>query len=122
MNQESFLEINAQGLIGGHRHKQDGCVIIGTKPAFGDPSKPALNDYNVEVEESDEGKRHMIIKYNMIDRRYYLQDLGNGSGTFVKIDNPLRMKNGYIISFGDSHMTVSFFQDSVSKNQIFDRI
>jgi hypothetical protein len=59
-------------LIGGHRHKQDGCVIIGTKPAFGDASKPALNDYNVEVEESDEGKRHMIIKYNMTDRRYYL--------------------------------------------------
>jgi hypothetical protein len=51
----------------------------------------------------------MIIRYNLSDRRYYLQDLGNGSGTFVKIDSPLKVKNGYIISFGDSHMTVSFF-------------
>ena len=52
----------------------------------------------------------MIIKYNLTDKRYYLRDLGDGSGTFVKIEEPpLVLKNGYIISFGDSHMTVSFF-------------
>ena len=51
----------------------------------------------------------MIIKYNISDNRYYLRDLGEGCGTFVKIDSPLVLKNGYIISFGDSHMTVSFF-------------
>lgn len=64
----------------------------------------------------------MVIKYNMSDRRYYLQDLGNGSGTFVKIDAPLKVKNGYIISFGDSHMTVSFYNDIVNRDQIMDRI
>ena len=53
----------------------------------------------------------MIIKYNMQEKRYYLRDLGDGSGTFVKIDTPLMLKNGYIISYGDSHMTVNFFQD-----------
>jgi hypothetical protein len=53
----------------------------------------------------------MIIKYNMLDQRYYMRDLGDGSGTFVRIDIPLVLKNGYIISYGDSHMTVNFFQD-----------
>ena len=53
----------------------------------------------------------MIIKYNMSDQRYYMRDLGDGSGTFVRIDIPLVLKNGYIISYGDSHMTVNFFQD-----------
>ena len=96
-------------MVGGLRQKQDGCVIIGTRPAFSDASKPALNDFNVGIEESDEGKRHMIIKYNISDHRYYLQDLGNGSGTFVKIESPLKLKNGYIISFSDSHLTVNFF-------------
>ena len=64
----------------------------------------------------------MIIKYNLSDKRYYIRDLGDGSGTFVKIDTPLCLKNGYIISFGDSHMTVSFFQDYLKGVQAHDRI
>ena len=48
----------------------------------------------------------MVIKYNLDDRSYYLRDLGDGSGTFVRIDTPLLLKHGYIISFGDSHMLV----------------
>lgn len=58
------------------------------------------------------GKRHLIIKYNLDDKKYYIRDLGDGSGTFVRLDRPLTLKNGYIISFGDSHMTVNFFSTS----------
>ena len=57
----------------------------------------------------------MIIKYNMTDRRYYMRDLGDGSGTFVRIDSSLVLKNGYIISYGDSHMTVNFSQEPKSR-------
>lgn len=89
------------------RGKSDGCTIIGTRGIY---DKAPLNDFDIGIEEQgDEGKRHMIIKYNLSDKRYYLRDLGDGNGTFVKIDTPLLLKNGYIISFGDSHMTVSFF-------------
>ena len=52
----------------------------------------------------------MIIKYNISDRGYYIRDLGKGSGTFVRLDPPLTLKNGFIISFGTSHLTVNFFQ------------
>ena len=52
----------------------------------------------------------MIIKYNMADRQYYIRDLGKGSGTFVRLDVPLTLKNGFIVSFGTSHLTVNFFQ------------
>ena len=31
----------------------------------------------------------MVIKYNMDNKSYYIRDLGDGSGTFVKIDVPL---------------------------------
>ena len=81
-----------------------------------------MNDFDVGIEDSEEGKRHMIIKYNMNDKRYYLRDLGEGSGTFVKIDHPLLLKNGYIISFGDSHLTVNFYQDINKKTSLTDRI
>ena len=45
----------------------------------------------------------------MVDRQYYIRDLGKGSGTFVRLDVPLTLKNGFIISFGTSHLTVNFF-------------
>ena len=56
------------------------------------------------------GKRHMVIKYNQMDKKYYLRDLGDGSGTFIRVDNQkdLILKHGFIVSFGDSHMVVQF--------------
>jgi hypothetical protein len=44
----------------------------------------------------------------MDDKKYYMRDLGDGSGTFIRVDNKmdLVLKHGFIISFGDSHMVV----------------
>ena len=114
--QPSFLEINACGMVGGKRGKSDGCVIIGSiGPKQAQSSiddRGPLNDFDIAVDETGVGKRHMIIKYSLAEKRYFLRDLGEGSGTFVKISLPLLLKNGYIISFGDSHMTVNFYQDA----------
>jgi hypothetical protein len=35
------------------------------------------------------GKRHLIIKYNIDTHSYHIRDLGDGTGTFVRIDTPL---------------------------------
>ena len=63
----------------------------------------------------------MIIKYNMTDRQYYIRDLGKGSGTFVRLDVPLTLKNGFIISFGTSHLTVNFFHGDNNKGRGLDQ-
>lgn len=47
----------------------------------------AENQMTQGVAQGGIGKRHMVVKYNEIDRKYYLRDLGDGSGTFVRIDN-----------------------------------
>ena len=107
-NRGNSLEINAQGFVGSLRGKNDGCTILGAlKPSSrGD----VYNDFVIQQDENDGiGDRHMIIKYNMTDRQYYIRDLGKGSGTFVRLDQPLNLKNGFIISFGTSHLTVNFF-------------
>lgn len=31
----------------------------------------------------------MVIKYNLDNKSYYVRDLGDGSGTFVRLDVPL---------------------------------
>ena len=36
-----------------------------------------------------------------------MKDLGEGTGTFIRIDTPLLLKQGHIISFGDSHMPLN---------------
>ena len=108
VNRDNSLEINAQGLMGSKRDKKDGCTILGSLSQTSRGDYP--NDYVIAQDENDGiGDRHMIIKYNMMDRGYYIRDLGKGSGTFVRLDPPLVLKNGFIISFGTSHLTVNFF-------------
>ncbi len=76
----------------------DGCVYLGH--AVG-------NDIVVPAEEQGVGARHLVIKYSVEAKSYYIKDLGEGTGTFVKIEAPLEVKHGYIISFGDSHLVVN---------------
>lgn len=104
------LEINACGLVGSKRNKNDGCTIIGSLGQR--ENGEFLNDFVIAQDDLGIGKRHMIIKYSIDDSNYYIRDLGDGSGTFVRLDQRLPLKNGYIISFGDSHMTVNFFSSS----------
>ena len=99
--------INAQGLKGGKRGKLDGCCVIGSRGKHS--SGLPLNDYEICEDNSAEDRRFMKINY--VDKKYFLRDLGDGNGTFVKIDKPMTLKNGYIISFGDSHMSVNFYQE-----------
>ena len=106
-NRGSCLNINAQGLVGSLRGKTDGCTILGalSMSVKGD----IFNDFVVQQDENEGiGDRHLIIKYNMNDRQYYIRDLGKGSGTFVRLDVPLMLKNGYIVSYGTSHMSINF--------------
>lgn len=94
------IQINAMGMVGGKR--KDSCTYFGQCNS----SDGVYNDFNFPAEELGVGKRHMMIKYSESSRKYCLKDLSDGTGTFVKINKPLKLVSNYIISFGDSHFTV----------------
>ena len=52
------------------------------------------------------GNKHMLLKYSVEHKSYYLRDMGEGTGTFIMIDKSMVLQHGYIISYGDSHMFV----------------
>ena len=54
------------------------------------------------------GKRHFVIKYNTEKKNYFLKDLEDGTGTFIKIAPKMVLKNNTIISFGDIHFAIVF--------------
>ncbi len=97
--------INACGYENSERKMNDGCVYIGTAGHTSDDQ--CVNDIIIPSEEQGMGAKHLVIKYSMESKEYFLKDLGEGTGTFVKIDGVLPLKQGYIISFGDSHMAVN---------------
>eukprot|EP00347_Sterkiella_histriomuscorum_P020525 403337469 len=113
VDKNTLLKINACGLIASKRNKSDGCTIIGSQEA--NKNGEVLNDFVIPSTDVGIGKRHFIIKYNLDNKSYYLRDLGDGSGTFVRLDVPLILKHGYIISFGDSHMVVQFCDNKIDK-------
>jgi hypothetical protein len=52
------------------------------------------------------GSSHFAVSYDVSRKLYSLKDLGQGSGTFVRIDGPHKLLSRQIISFGENHMGV----------------
>ena len=105
MKSEKAININATGIVGGKR--SDGCTYFGQSDNVYliEQADYVYNDYNFPPEELGVGKRHMVIKFSEASKAYYIKDLSDGTGTFIKIVKPLKLVSNYIISFGDSHMT-----------------
>ncbi|OMJ83356.1 hypothetical protein SteCoe_15759 [Stentor coeruleus] len=90
------------GLINSDRTKSgDGCLYAGS--LYYEDGK-IINDILLPQSEKGIGKRHFMIHYK--DESYFLKDLGDGMGTFIRLSRPLALQNNYIISFGDSHMII----------------
>lgn len=63
------------------------------------------------------GSWHFAIKYVPDKNHYILRDLGEGTGTFIKVQKQTILKNGHIISYGDSHMVVGIVLEKNFKTE-----
>ncbi len=62
----------------------------------------------VPSEEVGFGKRHFVIFYDLVRQAYFIKDLEDGTGTFVKIMPSYKLKNNTTISCGETHFAIIF--------------
>ena len=70
------------------------------------PQKKYLNNSDINLD-SYTG-RYFQISYNPLNNNYFLRDLGNGLGTFIKITDKLYLKDNILINIGDSYFVINF--------------
>ncbi len=98
--------INAAGYMESKRGAKDGCVYMGTSD-HNETTGETPNDIVVPSDEIGMGGVHLVVQYKPEKKGYFMRDCGQGTGTFIKVEQPLILKQGYIISYGDSHMYVN---------------
>ena len=55
---------------------------------------------------------HFMIKYDEDNFKYYIQDLGSGYGTFIKLVNPLKIVNNLLINVGDTFIVFTLNKEN----------
>ena len=114
------LKINPRGMVTGSlRNANDGITYFGYIDPEGDDETTV--DYVLPPKYVPNGKggnennkiekysgRYFQIAYNSVLKEYYLRDLGNGLGTFVKIKTQMILKDNSLINIGDSYLVVNF--------------
>ena len=66
------------------------------------------NDYIFPAEDSGFGQKQFKIFYSVNEDQYYLKDLGDGSGTFIRVDTKIIVRQGYIVTFGNYHIVLNY--------------
>lgn len=105
----SEYQIKSTGMKNSLRNQKDGIVYGGC--LFRDENNAYINDIMLSEREGGVGGKHFKISYSTDRNSYFLQDLNDGTGTFVRIDKQFHLNNNNIISYGDSHMIVTFEND-----------
>ena len=111
-----LLHINNEGLENSLRNKKDGITYFGF---IKDYNKNNINneiDYiiNPKDEEYDERYigRHFKIEFNV--NKYFIQDLGFGFGTFIKIINELKIKDNYLVNIGETYLVFTIDENKIN--------
>lgn len=98
------LEIGPRGMQNSQRTQKDGQVFIGR--TLCDASGKVQNDYIIDGDDAI-GDQHLLIRHSFESMQYFLQDLGQGKGTAVRLDKPTALVDGDVLMIGDSQILVA---------------
>ena len=110
------LKINAQGLESSMRPHKDGYVFFGCKKyASKHSGGDIINDFIIPSKDKETEKRHrgrhMQIEYQPERLSYFIKDLGIGFGAFVRLENPLELKDNHLLNMGESFIIVNLINE-----------
>ncbi|OMJ66560.1 hypothetical protein SteCoe_36547 [Stentor coeruleus] len=108
------IRINSLGLEGSKRAKNDHKTYIGSQLT---ENGEIINDYVIEEQSFGMGKQHFIIKFNLLTSKYTISDIGDGTGTFIKIRAETILKDNLIICYSNSFMKIVSIGSTASLNQ-----
>ena len=111
-----LLHINNEGLENSLRNKKDGITYFGFIKDYNKNNSNNEIDYiiNPKDEEYDERYigRHFKIEFNV--NKYFIQDLGFGFGTFIKIINELKIKDNYLVNIGETYLVFTIDENKIN--------
>ena len=67
--------------------------------------------------------KHFQIRYDTGNKQYYIKDLGFGFGTFIKLEEDIKLKDNFLINIGETYIVFSLSQnenddsEKVSENE-----
>ena len=104
------IQINPLGYSKSKR-KKDGITYFGYRKED-DISEDneidiSINPIDNEVVDEKYNGKHFQIRYNLDNLQYYLKDLGQGFGTFIKIIDWIEIKNNFLLNIGDNYLVFS---------------
>ena len=104
------LHIDELGLKNSIRNKGDGITYFGFQTEESLNTEPYI-DYllgpkDQEYDEQFVGK-HFQIRFDNDSKKYYIKDLGNGFGTFIKLINEEKIKDNLLINIGETYIVFS---------------
>ena len=109
------LHIDEFGLKNSLRNKGDGITYFGFQTEEGLNSDPYI-DYLLGPKEQEYDEqfigKHFLIRFDNDTKRYYIRDLGNGFGTFIKLINEEKIKDNLLINIGETYIVFSFNNDN----------
>lgn len=107
------ININALGAEGSLRNARDGRTYFGCKKREqkGDKSAEVINDVLIpaadrELMEKHRG-RHFQVEFDPFRDAYFIKDLGNGFGAFVRLDSELFLRDNNLLHIGESFVVVN---------------
>ena len=118
-----LLHINYQGLENSLRQLKDGITYFGFLKDYNQDDNNNEIDYiiNPKGEEYDDRYvgRHFKIEYYSNNNKYYIQDLGFGFGTFIKIIDELIIKDNYLVNIGETYLVFTIDENGKINIKIF---
>ena len=114
------LHINKDHLENSLRNENDGRIYFGFQKDLNALDNKPYIDYLLQPKDNEYDNKfvgiHFEIRYDEINFKYYIKDLGSGYGTFIKLDEPLKIKNNLLINIGDTFIVFSFKENGDNNN------